>query len=484
MKIILTTINARFSHTSFGLRYLKANLHEYENSADLIEYSGANSIEDIAEEIIKKEPNVISFGCYIWNIERIIEICKIIKSVRPEIKIVLGGPEASYENEEFRPHCDYIICGEGEEAFYELVKAFDNDIEPKEKIICKLPDITKIKMPYYLYTDEDIKNRLIYVEASRGCPFCCEFCLSSLSKSVREFDLDLFLSEMKILVDRGVKQFKFVDRTFNLKIKRVRAITDFFLENWKDGMVLHFEIFPDKLTSEMLEIIKKFPVDGLHLEAGVQTFYPPSLKALSRKQDEERTLNNLKIIREETGADIHADLVAGIPYSTYETFEVDFNKMIKDNPQELQIGILKRLRGAPIDRHSIECEMQYSKTPPYEIMQNKHIDYLQMQKIKRLARYFDLYYNSENFDNVIPFIWKVNPNSRFDSFMQFVDYIWGNYSQTHKISYIRQIKILFDFLIKKLPNEINMIAKAMYDDYHKKPGRKDRIDFITEHLDN
>jgi len=483
MKIVLATINARFSHTSFGLRYLLANLHEYEKNAEMIEYSGAHDVEEIAEELILKKPNVISFGCYIWNIERIIEICKIIRAVRPEIKIILGGPEASYENEEFRPHCDYIICGEGEEAFYELVKQLDNGETHKEKIICKLPDITKIKMPYYLYSDEDIKNRLIYVEATRGCPFCCEFCLSSLSKKVREFDLDLFLSEMKTLIDRGVTQFKFVDRTFNIKIKKIIRITDFFLENWKEGMVLHFEIFPDKLTDEMLEILKKFPKGGLHLEAGVQSFYEPSLKALSRRQDEERTLSNLKRIREETGADIHADLVAGIPYSTYDTFEIDFNKMIRDNPQELQIGILKRLRGAPIDRHSKECEMQYSTTPPYEIMQNKHIDYLEMQKIKRFARYFEMYYNNENFDKIIPFIWKINPNSRYDSFMQFVDYIWDNYAQTHKISYIRQVKIMFEFLCEKLPSEIKNIAQAMLDDFHKKPGRKDKIDFILKHID-
>lgn len=440
MKIILATINARYSHTSFGLRYLKANLREFENQTQILEYSQDAALTDIAEEIILKRPDIVGFGCYIWNIEQILKVCEIIKSILPECIIVLGGPEVSYENNEFLPHCDYLIEGEGEFALYHLIQKIAQKEYPQTKILNEpICDLSQIKMPYYLYSDEDIQNRLIYVEATRGCPFTCEFCISSLAKGVREFDLDLFLDEMDNLLKRGLKQFKFVDRTFNLKLSAIKKILTFFKERWQDGMHLHFEIFPDKLNAEMLEEIKNFPPGGLHLEAGVQSFFEPSLKAISRRQDEAKTLQNLKYIIEETGAEIHADLVAGLPHSTWQTFEEDFNKLYAIHPHELQIGILKKLRGAPIKRHDQEFAMVYSQYPPYEIMQNKDLSYTEMQKIKRMARFFDLYYNSRRF----PQIHKCLPD--FKSWIDFSQYIWNNYRQTHKISLKRQQEILEEY---------------------------------------
>lgn len=433
MKVILATINARYSHTSFGLRYLKANLKEFEKDTTILEFSGDNSVSEIAEEIIKQKPDVLGFGCYIWNIENIIRITEIIRAILPKTIIVFGGPEVSYEYEDFLPHCDYLIVGEGELALYEIIKN-----SPSQKIlnmpICEIKDL---KMPYYLYSDEDIKNRLIYVEATRGCPFTCEFCLSSLSKGVREFDLDKFLAEMKILIDRGVWQFKFVDRTFNLKFANIKKILNFFKANWHEGMILHFEIFPDKLSPEMLNEIKNFPNGGLHLEAGVQSFYEPSLKAISRKQDEAKTLANLTYLAEETGAAVHSDLVAGIPHSTLATFANDFDKLISSHPEELQIGILKRLRGAPIKRHTEQFKMIYSKYPPYEIMQTSTMSYEDLQQIKRVARYFDIFYNSGNFTKL---------DWNFAEWLDFSNYIWTNYQQTHKISLKRQQEILKGYL--------------------------------------
>ena len=294
MKIVLATVNARYSHTSFGLRYLKANLHEFEQNCEIMEFSQDLPPQDIAEQIIGQRPDIVGFGCYIWNIETILKTAEIVRAILPQAVVIFGGPEVSYENEVFLSHCDYLIEGEGELALYRLVQKLAGGKRPAGKIL-KEPvcDLNRLKMPYYLYGDEDIAHRLIYVEASRGCPFSCEFCLSSLSRGVREFDLDKFLAEMDVLIRRGVRQFKFVDRTFNLKIDRIRKILVFFKEHWYDGMVLHFEIFPDKLNCEMLEEIKAFPAGGLHLEAGVQSFYEPALKAISRKQDEKKTLENL-----------------------------------------------------------------------------------------------------------------------------------------------------------------------------------------------
>lgn len=441
MKIILSTINARYSHTSFGLRYLKANLQEFEDQTEIMEFSGDSTVQEIAEEIINRKPDIVGFGCYIWNIENIIRITEIIRAVLPKTVIVLGGPEVSYEYDEFLPHCDYLICGEGEYALYHLVKSVKDGYPPKNKVLNEpICDLNTLKMPYYLYSDEDIKNRLIYVEATRGCPFTCEFCISSLSKGVREFDLDKFLTEMDILIKRGLRQFKFVDRTFNLKFERVQKILSFFKARWAEGMVLHFEIFPDKLSAVMLQEIKKFPTGGLHLEAGVQTFHEPALKALSRKQDEQKTLNNLRFICEQTGADIHADLVVGIPESTFKTFEQDFDKLFATHPAELQIGILKRLRGAPIKRHTEQYQMVYSKYPPYEVMQTRDMSYSELQQIKRLARYFDIFYNAGNFRE------ETKKLTTFKDWLSFSNYIWTNYKQTHKISLKRQKEILEDYL--------------------------------------
>lgn len=441
MKIILSTINARYSHTSFGLRYLKANLQEFEDQTEIMEFSGDSTVQEIAEEIINRKPDIVGFGCYIWNIENIIRITEIIRAVLPKTVIVLGGPEVSYEYDEFLPHCDYLICGEGEYALYHLVKSVKDGYPPKNKVLNEpICDLNTLKMPYYLYSDEDIKNRLIYVEATRGCPFTCEFCISSLSKGVREFDLDKFLTEMDILIKRGLRQFKFVDRTFNLKFERVQKILSFFKAHWAEGMVLHFEIFPDKLSAVMLQEIKNFPAGGLHLEAGVQTFHEPALKALSRKQNEQKTLDNLRFICEQTGADIHADLVAGIPESTFKTFEQDFDKLFATHPAELQIGILKRLRGAPIKRHTEQYQMVYSKYPPYEVMQTRDMSYSELQQIKRLARYFDIFYNAGNFRE------ETKKLTTFKDWLSFSNYIWTNYKQTHKISLKRQKEILEDYL--------------------------------------
>lgn len=435
--IILATINAKYIHASFGLRYLKANLKEFEEKAEILEFSKDDNLYDIVEKILAKSPDFVGFACYIWNIEDILKLCDIIRALAPEIKIILGGPEVSYENADFLPYCDWLIEGEGELALYEVVKN-----QPPEKII-KMPicDLSQLKLPYYLYNEDDIKNRIIYVESSRGCPFGCEFCLSSLSKGVREFELGLFLENMKMLLDKGVWHFKFVDRTFNLKFERCKKILDFFRSNWVDGMKLHFEVFPDKLSSELLAEIKTFPAGGLHLEAGVQSFFEPSLSAISRKQNEIKTLENLEFIMQKTGADIHADLVAGLPDSTIKTFGQDFDKIMKLKPQELQIGILKKLRGAPIGRHTEYFKMIYSKIPPYEVLQTKDITFTQMQQIKRFARYFDIFYNSRNFD----VYWN------FATWLEFSNFIWTNYHQTHKISKIRQQQILERFINEENP---------------------------------
>ncbi|MCK5295349.1 MAG: DUF4080 domain-containing protein [Alphaproteobacteria bacterium] len=478
--IILTTINARYSHTAFSLRWLYANLGELRKKTVIEEFNLQQRPLEIAEKLLLKKPEIIGFSVYIWNITLITEVIHTIKNIAPEIKIIIGGPEVSYEyeNTELFSLADYLICKEGEIAFRELSRKILSGNAPKEKvIIAPLQDLTKLTLPYDTYSLDDIENRLIYVETSRGCPFGCEFCLSSLDKKVRYFPLDNFFNEMEKLIAKGVWQFKFIDRTFNLDKKRVKRILSFFRERWFEGMRLHFEIVPDKLDEEMLELIKDFPAEGLHLEVGIQSLNHECLEAISRTQDNEKALKNIKFIRSETGALIHADLVAGLPNETWDSFAMSFDRLLAVSPHNIQVGILKLLKGAPIARHIDAYKMIYSDIPTYEILQTNTLDFLQIQRIKRFARYFDLYYNSEKFINSMPLLWKTE-KSPFDAFMKLSDSLWETTGKTHQISFLRLVKHFYEFLVKAEKDDIETIKASLIKDYYKKPGRNDKLPFL------
>ena len=248
-------------------------------------------------------------------------------------------------------------------------------------------------------------HRLIYVEASRGCPFSCEFCLSSLDIPVRQAPLPALLSHLQRLLDRGVRQFKFVDRTFNLNLETARTILEFLLERHQPGRFFHFEMVPDRLPDALRELIARFPAGALQFEVGVQTFNAEVAARISRRQDYARLEDNFRFLREQTGVHIHADLIVGLPGESLESFAAGFDRLIALGPHEIQVGILKRLRGTPIVRHDAEWQMVYSPHPPYEILQNRLIDFRQMQKLRRFARYWDLVGNSGNFVETTPLIW-------------------------------------------------------------------------------
>ena len=273
------------------------------------------------------------------------------------------------------------------------------------KIIpAEMPDFSKIDLPYDLYTYDDLAHRIVYVEASRGCPFTCEFCLSSLDIPVRQVPLDKFLAEMQKLLDRGLKQFKFVDRTFNLNVATSRSILEFFLARHQPGHFFHFEMIPDRLPEPLRKIIARFPPGALQFEVGIQTFNERS--ATDQPPAELREADGqFQFPPRETGVHIHADLIVGLPGETVESFAAGFDRLIALGPQEIQVGILKRLRGTPIVRHDTEWRVIYNPQPPYEILQNKLIDFAAMQRLRRFARYWDLVGNSGNFIETTPLIW-------------------------------------------------------------------------------
>jgi radical SAM superfamily enzyme YgiQ (UPF0313 family) len=551
--IVLTTLNAKYIHTAFGLRYLLANLGPLRPRACLAEFDINQRPLDIAEALLARNPKIIGFGIYIWNVAPTIEVIATIKRVRPDIKIILGGPEVSYEteNQPIVQLADHVITGEADLKFAEVCRVLlgkANTIDDKERIDvqrplapslspvanwgegvrrtgeevrlskiipAKPPDFSQIVLPYDLYTDDDIAHRIIYVEASRGCPFTCEFCLSSLDVPVRQVPLPALLEQLQRLLDRGVKQFKFVDRTFNLNVDFSKAILEFFLERCQSGHFFHFEMIPDRLPEALREVIAKFPPGALQFEVGVQTFNKEVGAAIKRRQNYERLEDNFRFLRSRTGVHIHADLIAGLPGETLESFAAGFDRLIALGPQEIQVGILKRLRGTPIVRHDAEWQMIYNPHPPYEILQNRLIDFATMQRLRRFARYWDLVGNSGNFVETTPLIWstsspglrppspplptvvrdgerrlvasqlktvdEITNCSPFHAFLRLSDWLHARTGRTDGIALMRLMELLFEFLTGKLQLDTMRVAETMWRDYQR-GGRHDKPGFLKDFL--
>ena len=466
--ILLTTLNARYAHSALGLRYLYANLQELQSDAKIIEFTINEQIQTIAEDILKYAPKIIGISVYIWNASQTAELIEIIKKVSPDTVVVLGGPEAGYT-----PHrvdfsrADYIISGEGEVAFYELCKNILNDNQPNEHFIkAPLPDLKAITLPYRAYSDEDVAHRTIYVEASRGCPFECEFCLSSMDEKVRNFPLDELIEEFEILWNRGARSFKFIDRTFNLNMTFANRLLDFFLSK-EPPYFAHFEVIPDHFPDVLKAKIALFPEGSLQLEIGIQTLDPLIAKGINRPLRLEKIYENLKFLENETKAHMHLDLIVGLPGETLAGFGRNLDLLCSLTHSEIQIGILKNLSGTTLSRHDKEHGMIYSDTPPYDILQNNHLSFEQIQKMKRFARFWDIFYNSGSFENTVRLLW--NTKSVFEGFYAFSEWIYTQTLSTWKISLDRQITLIYDYLILSLECEI--VQKALVEDMSKRPEK-------------
>ncbi|MBI2947237.1 MAG: B12-binding domain-containing radical SAM protein, partial [Verrucomicrobia bacterium] len=419
-RIILTTLNAKYIHAAFGLRYLMANLGSLRTEARILEFDISQRPMDIVERLLAEEPTIVGMGVYIWNVAISMEVLSVLKRVAPGVTVVLGGPEVSYEVEAqaIVSLADYVVTGEADLKFAQLCAQILQGRRPSSKVIpSELPELSQLVLPYELYDDRDIAHRIIYVEASRGCPFTCEFCLSSLDVPVRQFPLARFLSELDRLLARGVKQFKFVDRTFNLNLSVSQSILEFFLERIRAGVFLHFEMVPDRLPDALRVLIQQFPPGTLQFEVGIQTFNEEVASRIKRRQNYRKVEENLRFLRQQTGVHIHADLIVGLPGESVESFGQGFDRLVALGPQEIQVGILKRLRGTPIMRHDDEWGMVYSEHAPYEILRTRVIDFAAMQRMRRFARYWDLVANSGNFIETTPWLWK-NSTSPFASFMR------------------------------------------------------------------
>ena len=483
--IVLSTITARYSHSAFGLRYLRANLGRWKEQCVLKEFHLKQTPLFVAESILQEKPQIVGLGVYIWNVQEMTQLAQIIKGVTPQTIVIIGGPEVSYEYENMPifQETDYLIRGEGELVFSQLIEAILTGQKPKQKVWAgEIDNLNTIKMPYDEYTEEDIAHRIIYVESSRGCPFHCEFCLSAIKPGLRFFNKEHFLMEMRKLIQQGAKNFTFVDRTFNIRDDHALEIIQFFLKFVKKDMRIHFEIVPDRLNDRILEEFKKFPDGTLHLEVGLQTVNRKTQELISRRQNLTRTFEVLQFLKEKTGAKIHADLVAGMPAETWDSFREGFNYLIEAAPQEIQLGILKRLRGAPISRHIEEYQMVFAPFPPYEILQTSTLSFEELQKLKRMARYLELYYNQGNFSRSLNLLLQ-SDKTAFDAFVKFSDYIWKKTVKTHELSLSTLANLLFSYLlsVKKFPADI--IENAVKTDYAQKSGRTEKLNLSKKSLE-
>ncbi len=478
--IVLTTLNARYAHASLGLRYLRANLGALHERSCIREFVIGQKTEEMVEKILADNPRIVGVGVYIWNIEESTKLVAQLKVVRPDLLIVLGGPEVSYEVDQSRvcALADYVVTGWGDVTFAKLVADLLEGRQPVARIIPgEQPPLDALTLPYREYTDEDVARRHIYVEASRGCPFKCEFCLSALDKTAWPFALEPFLAELETLWQRGARQFKFVDRTFNLKVETSLAILDFFtakLEaNPADPPFAHFELIPDHLPERLKAGIARFPPGTQQFEIGIQTFDPVVQTRISRRQKNDVAATNICWLRDHSNAHLHVDLIAGLPGEDVETFAAGFDRLVQLAPHEIQFGILKRLRGAPIARHTLEHGLRFNPEPPYNILATDVIDFATMQRLSRFSRYWDIVANSGRYARTQLLLLADAP---FRNFLAFSDWLYAKTNQTHALAHERLVHLLHEHMVSVRALPEADVNAALLTDYRNAGGRT-RLNF-------
>lgn len=463
--IVLSTLNARYSHAALGLRYLRANLGDYQEQCSIQEYTIQARPLDVVEALLAAKPSVVGLSIYIWNRRESLAVLQALKTIAPDVVVVIGGPEVSHgdENDSLSALADFTIRGWGELSFQGLCHAIalgETDQWPR-LIDGVRPPLDTLSLPYELYDDDDIKHRNLYVEASRGCPFKCEFCLSALDETAWPFPLDHVLAALEQLHDRGARNFRFVDRTFNLRSDVSGAILDFFLAKVDPSLSLHFELVPDKLPEKLRNKIAQFPKGVLQLEVGIQSFDPEVQARISRRQNNQKAKENLLWLREHTEAHLHTDLIFGLPGEDLEGFAKSFDMLVALKPQEIQLGILKLLPGAPIARHNADHQMLFDTETPYRVLQTDCADFGTIQRVDRMARHWDLIANSGRFSTTLPVILGDSPFNRFLALSDWLHQITGS---ARGLAPAKLFKLLKNPAELPIALEANLYEQALSED--------------------
>ncbi len=484
--IVLATLNAKYIHSSLGLRCLLANMGDLRERTALCEFTIARPAGEVVAALLATldaRPagvRIVGFGVYIWNVRQTAAVIRLLKAQRPDVKVVLGGPEVSHEvdRQAIVALADYVITGWGDLSFAALCRDLRDGRAPGGRVIAGAqPPLTQLALPYAEYSDADLAHRLLYVEASRGCPFKCEFCLSALDKTAWAFALDAFLDAMLGLYRRGARNFKFVDRTFNLKIDASSRILTFFLarlaeqaaQGEANHLFVHFEVVPDHLPERLKQLIVQFPPGVLQFEVGIQTFDVVVQQRISRKQDNEQTALNLRWLLSESHAHLHADLIFALPGETLASFAAGFDRLYALGPHEIQLGILKRLRGTPIDRHTLAYGMVYDPAPPYTVQQTAAVDAATVQAFTRFARYWDMLANSGRFKETLVLL--LSPAaaperpSPFYAFHDFSAWLWLRTGKTSGLTPEALVDALFDYLHGQRGLAASLVQGCLLTDY-------------------
>ena len=480
MKILLVTLDSKFIHANLAVRYLKKYCSKFD--IEIKEFTINQKLEYILGEIIDVAADLICFSCYIWNIDYINDISYILKEAKNKAKILYGGPEVSFEIKnimEKNPLIDYIIYGEGEETFKEFLEEFQKTnpklhkinglafrkdgntvINDRRELISNLDDLN---YPYEV--DDEFTNKIIYYESSRGCPFSCSFCMSSIDKKMRVFSMERVKKDLKMLLNSKARQIKFVDRTFNADYRRSMEIMQYITENNKNYMTIHFEITADIINDEFLKFIGKMPVNMFQFEIGVQSLNEDTLREINRHMDKYKLFRVIEEISKSNNAHMHLDLIAGLPYEDYSSFKTSFDGIHNLNAEKIQLGFLKVLKGTKIYDDKDKHQIKYRLKAPYEVICTKYITLEEILKLKDIEELVDKYYNEKYFDNSLKYIINnIFPYSAFTFYESFSEYWQENdlYNKAH--SRKKLYKILYDYIgyINKMNDEFISALKFDY----------------------
>lgn len=461
MNILLAAINAKYIHSNLAVYSLRAYARKYIEETKIAEYTINQPVDEILMNIYTHRPDILCFSCYLWNISYVEQLIQEIPKVLPDTKIWLGGPEVSYNAGEMLaeyPGLTGIICGEGEETFLELMDYYHTGTDLSEicgivyrgkdgNIVQTLPrpvlDLSTV--PFVYEHIEDFRNRIIYYESSRGCPFSCSYCLSSIDKCLRFRDLDLVKREIQFFIDHEVPQVKFVDRTFNCRHDHAMTVWKYIKEHDRGITNFHFEIAADLLNEEEIELIRSMRPGLIQLEIGIQSANGETISEIKRKMDLGKVECTVAQIRENRNVHQHLDLIAGLPYEDYGSFEESFDRVYAMRPDQLQLGFLKVLKGSMMHEKTQEYGLVYQDRPPYEVLSTKWLPYADVIRLKNIEEMVEVYYNSGQFRNTMEHVEKEFTGA-FAMYSALADYYERNglFSVSH--SRIARYEILLHFL--------------------------------------
>ena len=475
-KIVLAGINSQYVHLNLAVRYLKKYVEANSDlKIEIYETNINNQVFNIIKDIYELNPDKIIFSTYIWNKEYIVEIVKELKKVLPNVEIILGGPEVSYKWEKFManmPEVDALLLGEGENVLLNFLTKEEDKVlgvvsRKNDEIVFNgiepiIENLDIVPFPYEDWELED-KTKIFYYESSRGCPFSCSYCLSSIDKTVRYYSLDRVKKDLKRFLDSPIKLLKFVDRTFNLRKERYMEIWKFLLENYREGITFHFEINANIFDDETLDFLEKVPKGYFQFEIGVQSINPETMVAIKRNNILDKLAHNVRRISR--NIHLHLDLIAGLPYETYDIFKNSFNYVYNLKPEMIQLGFLKLLKGTQMYDEVEKYQYKYYSRPPYEVFSNKFISFGELVKLKNLEKMLDYYYNSEKFRYTCDFVINNNFDTPFAFFEKIADYYdkKGYLKISHKE--VALFNILYDFYVENNLKDLDIFVEFLKYDY-------------------